>query len=176
MLLRYRKILVLILSFSSILYWYIMEPVKPRAPFFISINKIVEISRISGLTFTTSTTTAVYKEAEIVPKVRVAEQRLPDVIIAGVKKCGTGAVIEILKLHKNIAAPPYDSTENPLFGNRGWARGVSYFLSKMPKAFPDQLVVTKSQSVVECRPNKNVVFTKLQESQVKESPKHLHKY
>ena len=96
---------------------------------------------------------------------RVAEQRLPDVIVAGVKKCGTGALIEILKLHQNVAAPEYEKTENDLFDDVSWARGVPDFISKMAKAFPDQLVVTKSQSVITF-PDQDIINTKLQESQV----------
>ena len=97
-------------------------------------------------------------------EVKVAKQRLPDVIVAGIKKCGTGAVIEMLKFHKNIAAPDYGKTENNLFDDNKWARGVPYFISKMAKAFPDQLVVTKSQTLIEF-PNQDIIHTKLQESQ-----------
>ena len=98
-------------------------------------------------------------------EVKVAKQRLPDVIVAGIKKCGTGAVIEMLKFHKNIAAPEYGNTENNLFDDSNWARGVPYFISKMAKAFPDQLILTKSQSLIEF-PNQDIIHTKLQESQV----------
>ena len=96
---------------------------------------------------------------------RVAEQRLPDVIVAGVKKCGTGALIEILKLHRNIAAPEYEKTENDLFDDVSWARGIPYFISMMAKASPEQLVLTKSQSLI-TYPDQDIINKKLQESQV----------
>ena len=99
---------------------------------------------------------------------KVAERRLPDVIVAGVKKCGTGAVMELLKFHKNIAAPGYGNTENDFFDDFNWAKGVSYFISKMPKALPAQLVVTKSQTLIDF-PNQDVIYTKLQGSQVNSS-------
>ena len=86
-------------------------------------------------------------------------------IVAGVKKCGTGAVIEILKFHQTIAAPAYESSENDLFDDESWASGVPYFISRMPKAFPEQVVITKSQSVLTF-PDKKIVYTKLQEIQV----------
>ena len=34
-------------------------------------------------------------------------KKLPTVFIIGLKKCGSGALIEILKLHPEIAAPDY---------------------------------------------------------------------
>ena len=86
-------------------------------------------------------------------------------IVAGIMKCGTGAVIEILKFHKNITAPHYGKTENNFFDDQNWAKGVPYFISKMAKAFPDQLVVTKSQSLIYF-PNQDIIHIKLQESQV----------
>ena len=98
-------------------------------------------------------------------EMKVAEQRLPDVIVAGVKKCGTGALIEMLKLHRNVAAPSYGKTENNLFDDGNWAKGIEDFISKMAKAFPDQLILTKSQSLIEF-PNKNIIYTKLKECQV----------
>ena len=92
----------------------------------INQRQNADISRFSGFA------------PEIVSRVpvRVAEQRLPDVIVAGVKKCGTGALIEILKLHQNIAAPEYEKTENPLFDDVSWARGLPDFISKMARASP----------------------------------------
>ena len=95
----------------------------------------------------------------------LARQRLPDVIIAGVKKSGTGALIEMLKLHPGIAAPNYGSTENSFFDDTNWSRGIEYFISRMAPALPDQLVVTKSQSLIEF-PDKEVILTKLQAVQV----------
>ena len=122
---------------------------------YINQRQNAVISRLSGFA------------PEIVSRapVRVAEQRLPDVIVAGVKKCGTGALIEILKLHQNIAAPEYEKTENPLFDDVSWARGLPDFISKMARASPEQLVLTKSQSLISY-PDQDIINTKLQERQV----------
>ena len=38
-------------------------------------------------------------------------KKLPDIGVIGVKKCGTGAMIEVLRMHPNIVAPPYYETE-----------------------------------------------------------------
>ena len=95
---------------------------------------------------------------------RRAEQRLPDVIIPGVKKCGTGALIEMLKLHPNIVAPDYVSTENDLFDDAHWAKGIERFIKKMARGFPEQLIVTKSQSLIRF-PNSDAINTKLKECQ-----------
>ena len=39
------------------------------------------------------------------------ENNLSIVAVVGVKKCGTGALIEVLRMHPGIVAPPYDQTE-----------------------------------------------------------------
>ena len=38
-------------------------------------------------------------------------QELPEVSVVGVKKCGTGALIEVVRMHPCIVAPPYGKTE-----------------------------------------------------------------
>ena len=97
---------------------------------------------------------------------RRAEQRLPDVIIAGVKKCGTGSLIEMLKLHPNIVAPDYEQTENNLFDDDHWegGKGIQNFVSKMARGLPEQLIVTKSQTLLTF-PHQDVIYTKLQAGQ-----------
>ena len=37
----------------------------------------------------------------------VLEYRFPDILVVGVKKCGTGAIIEQLGIHPQISAPAY---------------------------------------------------------------------
>ena len=38
-------------------------------------------------------------------------KKLPEIGIIGVKKCGTGAVIEVLRMHPDVVALPYDQTD-----------------------------------------------------------------
>ena len=43
-------------------------------------------------------------------------QKLPEIAVVGVKKCGTGALIEMLRMHPDIVAPPYEETEIKFWG------------------------------------------------------------
>ena len=50
--------------------------------------------------------------------------RLPDVLVVGVKKCGTGAIMQQLGIHPQMSCPEYGLEENKyfaqdLFYNRG---------------------------------------------------------
>ena len=38
-------------------------------------------------------------------------KKLPEIGIIGVKKCGTGAVIEVLRMHPEVVALPYDQRD-----------------------------------------------------------------
>ena len=51
------------------------------------------------------------------------EHKLPGALIMGIKKCGTGALIELLKMHPQIAVPNYHETEV-----RFWADDDEYVL------------------------------------------------
>ena len=51
------------------------------------------------------------------------EKKLPGAVIMGIKKCGTGALIEMLKMHPEIAVPNYHETEV-----RFWANDTEYVL------------------------------------------------
>ena len=44
------------------------------------------------------------------------EKKLPGAVIIGVKKCGTGALIEMLKMHPQVAVPNYFRTEIKFWG------------------------------------------------------------
>lgn len=69
-------------------------------------------------------------------------RRLPDVIIIGVRKGGTRALIEMLSLHRAIAAA---KSELHFFDcEQRYARGLDWYRSQMPPARPDQLVVEKT--------------------------------
>ena len=56
------------------------------------------------------------------------EKKLPGVIIIGVKKCGTGALAEILKMHPQLAVPEYHKTEVQFWGYDDLYRlGLEYY-------------------------------------------------
>lgn len=121
-----------------------------------NVYKILAVMTISTMNF------SYWYKYNNQPNSGQAEQRLPDVIIPGIKKCGTGALIEMLKLHPNIVAPNYGSTENSFFDDNNWSKGVQYFISKMARGLPDQLILTKSQSLIEF-PNTEIIYRKLEE-------------
>ena len=79
-----------------------------------------------------------------VEKSNATEKQLPGVAVVGVKKCGTGALIEVLRMHPGIVAPPYSETEVPFWGDEERMRkGLGYYKSLMPPAKPNQKVVVK---------------------------------
>ena len=55
-------------------------------------------------------------------------KKLPGFLIAGVKKCGTGALLEILKMHPNIAGPSYEKSEVHFWDkDHLYQKGVDYY-------------------------------------------------
>ena len=60
------------------------------------------------------------------------DSKLPGVLVVGIKKCGTGAIIEILKMHPEIAAPCYTCTDVEFFNNDELYRlGTDYYKVKL---------------------------------------------
>ncbi|XP_062875012.1 heparan sulfate glucosamine 3-O-sulfotransferase 1 [Trichomycterus rosablanca] len=73
---------------------------------------------------------------------RTLTRRLPDIIIIGVRKGGTRALIEMLSLHNSIAAA---KTEVHFFdSDERYHRGLEWYRSQMPLARPEQLTVEKT--------------------------------
>lgn len=69
-------------------------------------------------------------------------QRLPQIVIIGVRKGGTRALIEMLSLHSSVAAA---QNEVHFFDwESHYQKGVPWYLSQMPYAFPEQLTVEKT--------------------------------
>ena len=70
-----------------------------------------------------------------------SRQRLPDVVIMGVKKCGTMTLDKFLSYHPSLKVVGerqlYDSSE----------KYVQNYLKKMPWAFNNETVVAKSRGV-----------------------------
>ena len=54
-------------------------------------------------------------------------KKLPEIAVVGVKKCGTGALIEMLRMHPDIIAPPYAGTEIKFWGEEDTvSKGLEY--------------------------------------------------
>ena len=55
-------------------------------------------------------------------------KKMPDIGVIGVKKCGTGAMIEVLRMHPNIVAPRYDQIEITFwFDQHERQKGLEYY-------------------------------------------------
>ncbi|XP_078000534.1 heparan sulfate glucosamine 3-O-sulfotransferase 1-like [Glandiceps talaboti] len=64
-------------------------------------------------------------------------KHIPDVIIGGAKKCGTGALTAFLSYHPSVAMT---RGEVHYFDNN-YSKGIHWYLQKMPVSTPDQLVI-----------------------------------
>uniref|UniRef100_A0AAV2MP05 Sulfotransferase n=1 Tax=Knipowitschia caucasica TaxID=637954 RepID=A0AAV2MP05_KNICA len=69
-----------------------------------------------------------------------AARRLPHALIIGVKKGGTRALLEFLRLHPDIRA----LGSEPHFFDRHYTRGLDWYRSMMPKALEGQVVMEKT--------------------------------
>ncbi|KAL4648161.1 heparan sulfate glucosamine 3-O-sulfotransferase 3B1-like [Arapaima gigas] len=69
-----------------------------------------------------------------------ATRRLPQALIIGVKKGGTRALLEFLRLHPDVRA----LGSEPHFFDRHYARGLAWYRSLMPKALDGQIVMEKT--------------------------------
>lgn len=72
----------------------------------------------------------------------IATKKLPQAIIIGVKKGGTRAVLEFLRLHPNVRAPGPE----PHFFDRHYQKGFDWYRNKMPATFDDQITIEKTPS------------------------------
>ncbi|XP_061666839.1 heparan sulfate (glucosamine) 3-O-sulfotransferase 3-like [Syngnathoides biaculeatus] len=79
-------------------------------------------------------------EANSSAKEWTATRRLPQALIIGVKKGGTRALLEFLRLHPDIRA----LGSEPHFFDRHYARGLEWYRSMMPKALDGQIVMEKT--------------------------------
>uniref|UniRef100_A0A8C6V4M3 Sulfotransferase n=1 Tax=Neogobius melanostomus TaxID=47308 RepID=A0A8C6V4M3_9GOBI len=69
-----------------------------------------------------------------------AVRRLPQALIIGVKKGGTRALLEFLRLHPDIRALGSEAH----FFDRHYARGLDWYRTMMPKALEGQVVMEKT--------------------------------
>merc|ERR1712110_279007 len=68
-------------------------------------------------------------------------RRIPNVIVIGVKKCGTGAMRVFLNMH-----PRVKSAGEVYYFNRHPTNGVNWYKNQMPMSFIDDLVFEKTPS------------------------------
>ena len=68
------------------------------------------------------------EEASLTMPNKKKMKKMPDIGVIGVKKCGTGAMIEVLRMHPNIVAPPYYETEIKFwFDDQEMQKGLEYY-------------------------------------------------
>ncbi|XP_038051765.1 heparan sulfate glucosamine 3-O-sulfotransferase 1-like [Patiria miniata] len=72
---------------------------------------------------------------------RVCKKRLPDVIIFGMKKCGTTSLKNFLSYHPDIA---FTQNELTFFSSSDRTKGVEFYRSEMVYSTPDQISIEKT--------------------------------
>ncbi|XP_061168239.1 heparan sulfate glucosamine 3-O-sulfotransferase 5-like [Saccostrea echinata] len=75
-------------------------------------------------------------------KIAHSKRRLPHCIIIGVRKGGTRALLQFLKIHPDIQVAPdeihfFDNNEN-------YSKGIDWYRRRMPQSFEEQLTIEKS--------------------------------
>ncbi|KAM9305996.1 heparan sulfate glucosamine 3-O-sulfotransferase 2 [Gastrophryne carolinensis] len=73
---------------------------------------------------------------------RYGHKKLPQAIIVGVKKGGTRAVLEFIRVHPEVRAM---GTE-PHFFDRNYDRGLDWYRNLMPRSLDQQITVEKTPS------------------------------
>ena len=115
-----------------------MNPTKPTF--------IVFLLAIAVLCFMYATTQGTFEEAGHAKAQRspslALQRRLPNVIIIGVRKAGTRALLDFLNLHPRIktSGPEchfFDKDEN-------YAKGLRWYRKRMPPSLPDDITMEKT--------------------------------
>ncbi|XP_051925437.1 heparan sulfate glucosamine 3-O-sulfotransferase 2-like [Hippocampus zosterae] len=73
---------------------------------------------------------------------KFGNKKLPDAIIVGVKKGGTRAVLEFIRIHPDVRAA---GTETHFF-DRHYGRGLEWYRAAMPRTLEGQLTMEKTPS------------------------------
>uniref|UniRef100_A0A8C5X3K2 Sulfotransferase n=1 Tax=Malurus cyaneus samueli TaxID=2593467 RepID=A0A8C5X3K2_9PASS len=73
---------------------------------------------------------------------RLRHKRLPQAIIIGVKKGGTRALLEFLRVHPDVRAVGAE----PHFFDRNYERGLAWYRDLMPKTLEGQITMEKTPS------------------------------
>ncbi|XP_013199923.2 heparan sulfate glucosamine 3-O-sulfotransferase 3A1 [Amyelois transitella] len=72
----------------------------------------------------------------------VATKRLPDALVIGVKKCGTRALLEFLRLHPDVRA----AGSEVHFFDKYYHKGFEWYRDKMPPTLAGQITMEKTPS------------------------------
>lgn len=72
----------------------------------------------------------------------LSQRKLPDLLIIGVKKCGTRALLEFLRLHPDVRA----ATTEIHFFDRHYSFGYNWYRKRMPTSVKGQLTMEKTPS------------------------------
>ncbi|CAB3229814.1 unnamed protein product [Arctia plantaginis] len=75
-------------------------------------------------------------------KNQVPVKRLPDVLVIGVKKCGTRALLEFLRLHPDVRA----AGSEVHFFDKFYHKGFEWYRDKMPPTLEGQITMEKTPS------------------------------
>ncbi|KAF7698331.1 hypothetical protein HF521_004841 [Silurus meridionalis] len=75
-------------------------------------------------------------------------RHLPDIIIIGVRKGGTRALLEMLSLHRAVAAA--QSEVHFFDSDAHYKKGLEWYVSQMPLSRTDQLTVEKTPAYFTC--------------------------
>ncbi|XP_037570520.1 heparan sulfate glucosamine 3-O-sulfotransferase 3B1 isoform X2 [Dermacentor silvarum] len=70
------------------------------------------------------------------------EKRLPSALIIGVKKAGTRALLEFLRLHPDVRATGPETH----FFDRHYNKGIEWYRLQMPLTLPEQITMEKTPS------------------------------
>lgn len=81
------------------------------------------------------------------------QRQFPTVIILGVKKAGTRALLEALQMHPKVVGAPNEV----YFFNGFHTRGLEWYRQKMPLSSPDQITIEKSPTYFTSVENTQVV-------------------
>ncbi|XP_077987880.1 heparan sulfate glucosamine 3-O-sulfotransferase 1-like [Glandiceps talaboti] len=71
---------------------------------------------------------------------RGCERRLPNAIIAGVRKCGTTPLMNFLNLHPHVVGPGPESH----YFDAQYDKGIDWYRNQMPYAAPHQITIEKT--------------------------------
>ncbi|KAG8433123.1 hypothetical protein GDO86_017422 [Hymenochirus boettgeri] len=120
------------------------QPGSPPPPYTTGDQKIsnqTDPPKITGAP-TKPTEQQTYPPANFTATPRYGQKRLPQAIIVGVKKGGTRAVLEFIRVHPEVRAM---GTE-PHFFDRNYEKGLDWYRNLMPRSLDRQITVEKTPS------------------------------
>ncbi|XP_077589875.1 heparan sulfate glucosamine 3-O-sulfotransferase 4 [Stigmatopora nigra] len=112
------------------------------------VDRHATIRRTSPSTTTTTTTDSIRPRLATEVELRVnctsdyGEKKLPQAIIIGVKKGGTRALLEALRVHPDVRAVGNE----PHFFDRNYEKGLDWYRELMPSTLEGQITMEKTPS------------------------------